>query len=373
MPDGSSIDWSDKSVWVMAKGYHPDEGGMQTYAQGVAEAWAAAGAMVTVFTQTSRGPRREAVGAVALVDIGPGKSPLIPFRLLAAMRRQQALHGAPALVHGTTWRTSVLPMLLKLPYATTFHGREFMYGGAATRAVMQGVAARARLTVAVSHYSRRKLVERLGTIRQEPLVAWNGLSRPAPEPEDRPAPDVPLLFSLCRLEPRKNIAACVRACAGLRRDGFQFRYVIGGRGPELARIKALVEELGLQGLVEVAGYLDDNRIAALHAEADVFLHPQVEIDGGRDFEGFGITIADAMAAGTAAIVGKDGGAPELIDPGVSGLVIDGRDDSQLEAALRRLLEDASGRRAMASAAREHATTTFRWDRHVGLIARALSA
>ncbi|HLV07143.1 MAG TPA: glycosyltransferase family 4 protein [Croceibacterium sp.] len=372
MTEESPAGFAGRSVWVMAKGYHPDEGGMQTYAQGVAEAWAALGAIVTVFTQTSAGPRCERSGAIELIDIGPGKSPLVPLRLFTAMRERRARVGAPALVHGTTWRTSVLPMLMGLPYVTTFHGREFMYGNTATLGLMRAAARRARLTVAVSHYSKRRLLERLGSLDRETLVAWNGLSRPAHAPQARSA-EAPLLFSLCRLEPRKNIAACVRACAALHQAGIHFRYVIGGRGPELARITALVEELNLADVVEVAGYLDDARIAALHAAADIFLHPQIEVDGGRDFEGFGITIADAMAAETAVIVGSDGGTPELIEPGSTGLVIDGRDDLALQTALRRLLEDAPYRRKMAHAAGEHARSAFRWDRHVELIAQALSA
>jgi phosphatidylinositol alpha-1,6-mannosyltransferase len=364
--------FAGRHVWVMAKGYHPDEGGMQTYAQGVAEAWAATGAIVTVFTQTSQGPRRDRIGPVTLVDIGPGKSPLVPFRLHAAMRGQQARHGTPALVHGTTWRTSILPMLAGLPFVTTFHGREFMYGGTAARHLMRTVARRARLTVAVSHYSKRKLLERIGPSIRDPLVAWNGLSRAATSPVARNETEEPLLYSLCRLEPRKNIAACVHACVRLHQLGLRFRYVIGGRGPELASITALVREFGLEDAIEVAGYLDDERIAALHAEAAIFLHPQIEIDGGRDFEGFGITIADAMAAEAAVIVGRDGGAPELIEPGVTGLVVNGRNGAEIEAALRNLIEDTLTRSTMARAAREHARATFRWDRHVALIARSLN-
>lgn len=345
---------------------------MQTYAQGVAEAWASAGADVTVFSQTSLGPRRTRIGPVSLIDIGPGKSPSVPLRFLWAMRRERAAAGAPAFVHGTTWRTSLLPMAMGLPYAVTFHGREFMYGGGLALRLMRTAARRAKAVVAVSHFSRARLIARLGAGLQ-PIVAWNGLSttpEPGAAPKDPAAP--PLLFSLCRLEPRKNIAACVRACAVLQKEGLPFRYVIGGRGPELERIRALVTELGLLDVVEVAGFMDSARVAALHAQADVFLHPQIEVDGGRDFEGFGITIADAMAAETAVVVGKDGGTPELIEQGVTGIVVDGGNDAELTAALRSLLSDATGRQSMARAARSYAGQTFRWDRHVELIAGALN-
>lgn len=364
---------SGRRVWVMAKGYAPDEGGMQTYAQGVAEAYAAAGAQVTVFSQTSLGPRRERVGSVMLVDVGAGKSPLVPLRFLSAMRKERAA-GEPLFVHGTTWRTSLMPLALRLPYVTTFHGREFMYGSGPALGLMRRIAGGARTIVAVSHYSAGRLRERLGPRAPRPVVAWNGVSTPVTPrtPAAESDAGTPLIFSLCRLEPRKNIAACVRACAAMHRAGLRFRYVIGGRGPELAAIRDLVRELALEDSIEVAGFMPPERVAQLYRQARIFLHPQVEVDGGRDFEGFGIVIADAMAAETAVVVGRDGGAKELVEEGVTGIIVDGRRSDQLETALHRLLSDDALCVRIAEAARAHAEANFRWDRHVEAVIAGFS-
>jgi glycosyltransferase involved in cell wall biosynthesis len=363
-----------RNVWVMAKGYRPDEGGMQTYAQGVAEAYAAKGARVTVFTQTSAGSRRERVGPVTLVDIGPGKSPLVLPRFLQALQREKRETGTPDLIHATTWRTSVPPMLLGLPYITSFHGREFMYPKGIALAVMRHVARKAKRIVTVSHYSARRLAERLGPQMPAPLVAWNGLSDETENAADMPLPEkfstrhggIPLIFSLCRLEPRKNIAAAVRACAEAKAAGHVFRYVIGGRGPELEPISALVRDLNLESCVEVAGFLSNDRVRQLYREADLFLHPQIEVDGGRDFEGFGIAIADAMITGTAVIAGIDGGARELIEDGVSGFSVDGHSLPAITSALTDLLVDPARRMSMGKAARSRAAANFTWGRHVDL-------
>ncbi|WP_162301950.1 glycosyltransferase family 4 protein [Croceibacterium ferulae] len=364
------IDLSGQRIWVMAKGFAAEEGGMQTYAEGVAHAYAAAGAKVTVFTQTSNGPRHGPHGPVLLVDVGARPSPLLPWRLATAMRRQAGAEGAPQLVHGTTWRTSLLPMVLGLPYATTFHGREFMYGGRTRLALMRRIAQRARVVCAVSEYSAGKLRQRLGPECPPVTVAWNGLGEDAPGPAPAQVNEPPQIFSLCRLEPRKNITACVTALARLRDEGFAFRYVIGGRGPALAEVQELVLRLKLSDCVEVAGFLPAEETARLYAETDIFLHPQVAADGGRDFEGFGIAIADAMAAGCAVVVGAEGGAIELIEDGVTGLAVDGHDQAALENAIRRLLTGADRRKALARAAETHARATFRWDRHVERILAA---
>lgn len=356
-------------VWVMAKGYAPDEGGMQSYAQGVAEAYAAAGLDVTVFGQSAAGPRRERVGAVRLIDVGPGKSVAVPWKLLTAMRQQLRRTGGPIFVHGTTWRTSLLPWLLRLSYVTTFHGREFMGGGAVARRVMLRLVRDAKAVVTVSRYSAVRLRRRLGPACPEPMVLGNGLSVSA-IPSERPgsALDAPVtILSVCRLEPRKNIAAGVRACAVLRQEGLQFRYLVAGRGPEFEALRAQVRDAGLQRCVKILGKVPSARLSGLYTCADIFLHPQVGIDDERDFEGFGITVADAMAAGLATIAGTHGGPGDIIQDGETGLLVDGEDDEAVTAALRTLVSRSDLRRKLGRAGREHALATFRWDRHAAAI------
>ncbi|WP_347303771.1 glycosyltransferase family 4 protein [Croceibacterium sp. TMG7-5b_MA50] len=360
-------DLAGRRIWVMAKGYAAEEGGMQTYAEEVAHAYAAAGAQVTVFTQTKCGPRHGPHGPVLLADVGAKPAALLPWRLRQAMRRQMRQGNVPDLVHGTTWRTSMLPMLMGLPYVTTFHGREFMYGGRMRLALMQRIASHAEAICTVSHFSAGKLRARLGEHCPPITVAWNGLSADVPRPADARRDTGPLIFSLCRLEPRKNIAACVRALATMRDEGLPFRYVIGGRGPALDEVRALVAELDLDDRVEVRGYMPTAETQRLYAEADIFLHPQVMTDCGKDFEGFGITIADAMAAGCAVVIGREGGAIELVEEEVTGSAVCGRDQDALNQAVRRLVTDPLHRRKMGQAAEAHARATFCWHRHVATI------
>lgn len=349
-------------LWVLAKGYAPDEGGMQTYARQVAETYAASGWQVTVFTQSSAGPRDVAVGGTRIVDIGAGRGVRVPWRLLRAMRRTLAAEGAPDAVHATTWRTAVLPMLLGLPYVATVHGREIMYARGPVRRLMRRVLGGAERVVAVSAHTRARLIERVPMAAERSVVAWNGVSagiRPGPAAGGQP----PLVLSLCRIEPRKNLSAAVAAAAACAARGHGFRYVICGRGPELAALRAQVAALGLDDRVVLRGFVPAAEAAALYAEAEIFLHPQIAIDDGRDFEGFGIAVADAMAARTACVVGRAGGTGELISDGVDGLVVDGAAPDSVTAALDRLLADPAGRRRMAEAAARHAVERFDWHRH----------
>ncbi len=357
----------NKTVWVMAKGYTPDEGGMQTYARSVAESYAARGALVVVFTQTSAGPRDADIGPVRVIDIGPGKSPAILFKFLRAMRYLLKREGKPDFIHATTWRTSVPPMLLGVPYVTTFHGREFMYPSGLAFAVMRRVARKADRVIAVSHYSADQLARRLdGAII--PVVAWNGITRGLNENYVMATRErIPLVLSLCRLEPRKNIAAAIEAAAVCHDRGLPFHYVICGRGPEEQALADLIKRQNLEQRVTLAGFVEQRRAEQLYRDADIFIHPQITADEGRDFEGFGIAIADAMLSGCAVIVGKDGGSAELVRDEDSGLVVDGHSPAEVSQALALLLSDPDMRERIGKSGAMRASTLFRWDRHVEIV------
>lgn len=347
-------------IWVLAKGYAPDEGGMQTYARGVAEGYVALGAQVTVFTQTSAGPRRTVLNGVEIVDVGPGKSVAVPLRLLRAMRRQRTEQGRPDLIHATTWRTAALPLITGLPYIVTVHGREMSRMRGAGAAFMHRVLRRSERIVAVSHYTCGRLLERLPEVRSRTIVAWNGKSDAEAQQRGTETP-VPLILTLCRLEPRKNVVRAIRAASACALAGHAFHYVIAGRGPDRAAVEAEVAAAGLGDRITLAGFVSDEEAARLYAEADIFLHPQVALEDGRDFEGFGIAIADAMASGAACIVGREGGSAELVAED-AGVAVDGEDVNAIEQALASLLADPERRRRMGLRGAERARL-FTWQAH----------
>ena len=81
---------------------------------------------------------------------------------------------------------------------------------------------------------------------------------------------------------------------------------------------------------------------------------------GMDVEGLGLVFLEAQASGVPVIVGDSGGAPETVQHGVTGLVVDGDDDEDVLAALVDLLADESRRATMGTAAVEHARTRWAW-------------
>lgn len=170
----------------------------------------------------------------------------------------------------------------------------------------------------------------------------------AVEPAPRPpwADGAPVVGFVGRIEPRKGVLDLLAAAGVLAGRVPQLRIVIV-RGPEVTaerryeqRVRDAVADLG--DTVVVTGPVADAR--RLMAWFDVLCVPSLS-------EPFGTVAAEALAAGTPAVVTDSGGMPEYVTPGRSGEVVPPGDPARLAEALERVLERAP---AMAAAARDDA-------------------
>lgn len=199
-----------------------------------------------------------------------------------------------------------------------------------------------------SEYVTRRDRERFGLPASMTTTIYNGSDPELFRPGDRSAQTPPLLLAAAYLLPEKGVDVLVRAC-GLIAD-LTWRLLIVGDGPELEHLRQLAAESGIADRVEFTGLRDD--VAGLMREADVFIHPAIWE------EAFGLTITEAMASGCATIASRIGGIPEIIEEGVSGLLVTPGSPDDCGRALRILLTDPERRRQMGRAARERVLQRF---------------
>jgi len=161
---------------------------------------------------------------------------------------------------------------------------------------------------------------------------------------------------------RKGVHALIRAFALARESISEARLLIVGSTdaePDYAAAaRRLVDELGLADAVAFAGRVSDADLMRAYSEADVFALPSM--NAGWKFEGFGLALLEASAAGLPVIGSRGCGTADAVQDGVTGLLIEQGDVQGLADALIRLLRDRDLARRMGAAGRAFAQM-HTWD------------
>ena len=113
-------------------------------------------------------------------------------------------------------------------------------------------------------------------------------------------------------------------------------------------------------------------LPAHHAMADVFAMPCRTRGAGLDVEGLGIVYLEASASGVPVVAGRSGGAPEAVQEGRTGLVVDGGSTDQIADAVSRILEDPELAARMGAAGRQWILERWRWQTHAARLATLLT-
>lgn len=207
----------------------------------------------------------------------------------------------------------------------------------------------ASYVVTVSDYNVRYLRESFGADAAGVTRIYNGLDltdMPYRSPVGRP----PLILGVGRLIEKKGFDVLIDACRTLADAGLDFRCRIIGGGERQGDLERQIAQLGLADTVELAGPLPRDAVQRWMQQAAVLAAPcVVGADGNRD--GMPTVLLEAMALGTPCVATPVTGIPELIEDGVSGLLVAERDAPGLAARLRRLLTDHRLRETLAAPAR----------------------
>jgi len=160
----------------------------------------------------------------------------------------------------------------------------------------------------------------------------------------------PRLAMVARLEGHKDQPTLIRAVALLRDQGLAVELWLIGEGSRRFQLDALIQELQLSDRVQLLGSRRD--IPELLAQLDLFVF------SARPDEGFGIALAEAMAAGVSIVATDVGACREVLDGGRCGLLVEPGSPEALAAGIREVLSDPAAARQRADAARERALGVF---------------
>src|SRR5919112_3985863 len=201
---------------------------------------------------------------------------------------------------------------------------------------------------------------RAGAPAEHIRLVFNGtdLRRFSPD-QNGSAPDLrfgPHMIFACRqLFPRKGIRFLLEAAAQLKPRFPDLKVVLAGDGFERPQLARLADDLGIAQDVTFLGWVPNAELPPYYRAAAVSVIPSLE-------EGFGIPAAEAMGCEVAVVASDAGGLPEVVEDGVTGLVVPRGDVPALAQAIGNLLDDPERRRRMGVAGRRRALELFDWDR-----------
>lgn len=305
----------------------PEAGGSELHAARIAERWAAAGIDVTMRASSAVGhpeytsrdgyrvirkagrygvfPRTALSGLVgrtgdrdAMVEIWNGMPFFSP--LWTRCPRVVFLHH----VHAEMWRMVIHPKALA------------RIGEAVEFRLAPPVYRRSRI-VTLSSSSRREIIDLLGLPPANITVVPPGVEarfRPAADPHHARS-GRPLVVAVGRLVPVKRFDLLIDALARLKARHPDLEAVIVGEGYERPALEAQRRALGADGWLHLPGHVDEPGLVDLYQRAWVLTSSSAR-------EGWGMTITEAAACGTPAVVSRIAGHLDAVEEGKSGLLAD---------------------------------------------------
>lgn len=149
-----------------------------------------------------------------------------------------------------------------------------------------------------------------------------------------------------RLVPWKGFVGLLEAVAKLKTDIPYISLVIAGEGPERPKIESAIERLNLNDNVRMVGRVSKDALGATIKAADLFVLNSA-------YEGLSHQLIEVMDLGVPIVTTEAGGNPELIQDGVTGLLVPVNDTEALTEGMKRVLlnTDTAGRMVQSARAR----------------------
>jgi glycosyltransferase involved in cell wall biosynthesis len=188
----------------------------------------------------------------------------------------------------------------------------------------------ARRILCVSDFTRREMQQRIALPQSRFAVVPNALDPLFDRVlgDSAPVSGAPMILTVARLDAReryKGVDHLIEAMPAVRQTVPAARLRIVGTGSDLSRLQELAARLGVTGVVEFAGFFDDEHLREAYRDCALFALPS-------SGEGFGIVFLEAMAHGKPCLGARAGAVPEIID-GTSGVLVDPGDVRQVAAQL----------------------------------------
>lgn len=252
-----------------------------------------------------------------------------------------------------------IAQVVHMPHGHNFYG---YYGARGSWAIVQLEKFAARYTqrlIALTELEKNAYVERGIVAPEKVTVVPSGIdftgfdqmqyARPQKRHELGFHESAIVVGLVSRLEPIKGPRYFIEAAAAIHRTHEDVVFVVVGEGSLRAQLQAQADAAGMRACVHFLHWRDDARqiIACL----DVLVQPSLN-------EAVGCVLIEAQALGVPVVASRVGGIPEIIEDGITGVLVESQDTAAFAGAVVRVLEDGRFRRGLAERALVRARQKF---------------
>jgi glycosyltransferase involved in cell wall biosynthesis len=298
-----------------------EAGGSEVHASTISSLWAAVGVEVTMRTSFAPGqPHSEVRDGYRVVRAG-SRYNVFPRAIAAELAGRHGKRDALVEIwNGVPWLSPVWARGPRVVWMHHIHGAMWKmalpgpvapFGDLMERRLAPPFYRRTRV-ITLSSSSKEEMVEKLGWRAKNIGVISPGVD-PKFRPRDPKSP-TPLVVAVGRLMPAKHFDDIIRLLAPLRERLPGLEVVIVGEGDERPKLESEIRRLGAFDFVRLAGRISDDELISLYQRAWL-------LTAASEAEGWGMTITEAAACGTPAVVTDIGGHRDAVEAGVSGELV----------------------------------------------------
>jgi glycosyltransferase involved in cell wall biosynthesis len=270
------------------------------------------------------------------------------------------------LIEGTETGALLIPLFSRqIPLIIRLHGERYTFHKNTprmalkldvrlSRAIQRFALRRAKLLISPSRAHAQEIARELRYDPRSLQVIPHCIDLAEIPSSDQVTGDGRTVLFVGRLERVKGISLFLEAAELVVQECPTARFLVAGANhPTLphAEIDQMIRSYSLQEHVERLGHVPWHELVSLYREASVCAVPS-------HYESFGLVALEAMACGVPVVAARAGGLPEIIEDGMTGLLVPAGDTPALAKAIVSLLKDRGERTQMGSAGRERARTKF---------------
>jgi glycosyltransferase involved in cell wall biosynthesis len=270
----------------------------------------------------------------------------------AAAVRAAVRRFAPDVIHAHWWAPAGwFASRGRVPYLITCHGSDvrLLHRGVVLRKLASMAFGKAARVTTVSSFLAGDIRRMLPDLESEILVTpmpvdVNGLAAGAATEKVQP----PRILFAGNLVPSKGVDVLLRAVADLERRGVACQLKVLGDGPSKPGLEALADALGIASSVQWSPFVPQARMATEYGASTVTV-----LSSRGHAEGLGLTLVEALLAGSAVVGTSAGGIPEVVLHERTGLIAREGDAHDLASQIHRLLTDVHLRERLTTAGKDH--------------------